>query len=62
MNSYLKNIEPIDRIDETKQFTSKIDAELQERFNKVAERYGWGGKRKLLEAALRSLLDELERK
>lgn len=62
MNAHLKYIKPTEGVDDRKQFTSQIDAKLQERFNKVAERYGWGGKRKLLEAALRSLLDELEKK
>ncbi len=41
-------------------FGSKIDKVIFERFQSASKRFGWGGKRRLLEAAIVKLLDETD--
>lgn len=41
-------------------FGSKIDKKIHDRFQLASERYGWGGKRRLLEAAIIKFLDETD--
>lgn len=44
-----------------KQFTAQLDKNLVERFEKVSSVYGWGAKRRIIEYALITVLDELEK-
>jgi hypothetical protein len=39
---------------------SDIDVEVYERFQKASKKFGWGGKRRLLEAAIVKILDETD--
>ena len=45
-----------------KQFTAQLDKKLVERFVQVSSTFGWGAKRRIIEYALNSALDELEKK
>lgn len=39
---------------------SEIDAEVMNRFQEASRLFGWGGKRRLLEAAIVKILDEID--
>jgi hypothetical protein len=41
-------------------FGSKIDKDIHDRFQNASKRFGWGGKRRLLEAAIVKILDEVD--
>lgn len=47
---------------EKKQFTAQLNKELVERFDKISSSFGWGAKRRIIEHALISVINELEKK
>lgn len=45
-----------------KQLSAQLDKELVERFERVSSGFGWGSKRRIIEHALNTILDDLQKK
>lgn len=62
MNERIEKLTPIKKGVSKKQIASFIDAEVMDRLDEYANKFGFGSKRMIIENALISFMDQLDKK